>query len=45
MAFICRYGHMDLNVAMSIPSGDTHPFMEAVGKLISEENKAPGGGD
>lgn len=45
MAFICRYGHMDLNVAMSIPSGDTHPFMEAVGKLISEENKGPGGND
>jgi hypothetical protein len=45
MAFVCRYGHTDLVVAMGIPSKDLNEFMEAVGQLITEENKNPGAGD
>lgn len=41
MAFACRYGHTDLTVAMHIPSKDLNEFMEAIGQLITEENKSP----
>lgn len=46
MAFVCRYGHTNLPAAMQIPTSDLNEFMEAVGGLISEENKvAPGYND
>lgn len=46
MAFVCRYGHTNLPAAMMIPTSDLLEFMEAVGALISEENKvAPGYND
>jgi len=39
IAILCRYGHISLVDAMGMPRSDTADFSEALGKLISEENR------
>ncbi len=38
IAILCRYGHVSLSDAMSMPLSDTRYFTEEVDRLISEEN-------
>jgi hypothetical protein len=40
LAFVCRYGNQDYVRAKAIPIRELTPFLQAIGKLVEQENKA-----
>lgn len=41
VAFATRYGRAGLEEALSMPQGALQSFLEAVGRIVEEENKRP----
>jgi hypothetical protein len=41
MAVLCRYGHLGLLDAMSMPCSDAYEIGEQILELVSQENKRP----